>query len=466
MMRNYKRYLIVPLFAAAFFSSYIVTRQAVPLDDAYITYAYAKRLAMGYGFTFSPGALPTYGTTTPLYTLMLSLICKIGILPHVASPWINVISHGLIAVLLFWIGRYLLGTLTGLLMVLVWVLQFSVFFSSSGMETPYYMVLFLSVVILLLLEKKTWIIGVLLGITLLTRPDTLLLILSIACFWLLDMRRRKTLPLLLLIVFVVYLPWVLYAFTQFGSIVPTSMKAKIINPGKISGNFGLEHFITYFLPISLTDRKSNLSVFVVLFIFFVIGCFYLWKNRLSLRAVIVWIPLYCSAMRLGGAPDFRWYYIPPWVVALIPLVIGFVVFLRRLKKFSIPLPIILIVILVFVIATANVKSLHWYAISPHKQLALIVKQLAKPGDLVASREVGNLTYWAELPVLDMLGLNSPEVTPFLKKNDMKGILEKYKPEFVLYPGNKELFEDYEPIESLPYGTDTYTIWRRRTSDFN
>jgi arabinofuranosyltransferase len=42
-----------------------------PLDDAYITFRYARSISQGQGFSYNPGE-HVQGTTTPLYTLLLA----------------------------------------------------------------------------------------------------------------------------------------------------------------------------------------------------------------------------------------------------------------------------------------------------------------------------------------------------------------------------------------------------------
>jgi len=53
------------------------TRRGV--DDAYITYQYAKNIAHGHGFVFNVGDQPTLGTSTPLYAGLLALGARLGI---------------------------------------------------------------------------------------------------------------------------------------------------------------------------------------------------------------------------------------------------------------------------------------------------------------------------------------------------------------------------------------------------
>ena len=44
-----------------------------PVDDAYITFRYARNLVNGLGFVYNVDQ-PVLGTTTPLYTLLLSAL--------------------------------------------------------------------------------------------------------------------------------------------------------------------------------------------------------------------------------------------------------------------------------------------------------------------------------------------------------------------------------------------------------
>ena len=52
--------------------------QGYVFEDAYITYRYADNLAAGHGFVFNPGER-VFGTTTPLYTLVLAGLARLGL---------------------------------------------------------------------------------------------------------------------------------------------------------------------------------------------------------------------------------------------------------------------------------------------------------------------------------------------------------------------------------------------------
>jgi hypothetical protein len=47
------------------------------VDDAYITYRYARNIASGVGFVYNAGER-VLGTTTPAYTLLMALLSKLA----------------------------------------------------------------------------------------------------------------------------------------------------------------------------------------------------------------------------------------------------------------------------------------------------------------------------------------------------------------------------------------------------
>ena len=69
-----------------------------PIDDAYITFRYARNLLRGYGLVFNPGE-HVLGTTTPLYALLmafLGLFTGGGNAPFpLLAPVVNALADGL-----------------------------------------------------------------------------------------------------------------------------------------------------------------------------------------------------------------------------------------------------------------------------------------------------------------------------------------------------------------------------------
>lgn len=455
-----KYYLIIILFLFGFFASHYVDTLWEQQEDAYITYTYAHQIATGHGFSYSLGAPPTYGSTTPLYTLLLALICWFGIPPHIASPWITSMCHGLIAVFLFLIGKEIKNIVIGLIAGFLWCIQLAVFFRTGGMETALYMLL----IILLIwktIKPRHWIEEpILLGLALLTRPDTVLLAMFIFGFWLIQPAERKFVLKRFAITCIVYLPWAIYAYFTFSSIIPSSIRAKMINLGYQWTKLNLTNFFTYFMP------ERHHTLFLVLIVLSIIGAISLWNRIPGLRPFILWIPGYYLAMRMGHAPNFSWYYVPPIFIAILFIPFGVYSATKYMPKNyqQITLVLIILVILIFDVKV-NWKAIQGIRIAKytiHHQLADRVRILSQPNDLIASFEVGNLGYWSHRPVLDLLGLVSPEIHPLISKGDYSGIIEIYKPQFVLSCGISDILSrNYIAIESYPYWAGPYTIWKRK-----
>src|ERR1043165_7436790 len=69
-------------------------------DDALITFRYVENLVAGHGFVYNTGE-HVLGTTTPLFTLLLSGFALFGLSPFVAASLINAIGDCVIAWILY-----------------------------------------------------------------------------------------------------------------------------------------------------------------------------------------------------------------------------------------------------------------------------------------------------------------------------------------------------------------------------
>jgi hypothetical protein len=77
-----KRYLaslqsLLPLLPIALVLLVQAPREAAVFDDAFITFRYARNIALSRGFSYNLGP-PVLGTTTPLFTAILAFIAALG----------------------------------------------------------------------------------------------------------------------------------------------------------------------------------------------------------------------------------------------------------------------------------------------------------------------------------------------------------------------------------------------------
>ncbi len=436
-------------------------------DDAYITYSYAKHLAAGEGWIFSPGQEPSYGSTTPLWTMLLAAAARIGVAPHISSPLLTSCLYAVSAVLMFRLLLPLSGLLVAFLSSLTWSLALTVFFRTGGMETALLIVLIAVLAHLLVNPKSGYWPGVVMGLLLLTRPDSLILIVLVFAFWALGREGRVRIAPNALALACVYLPWMLYAWHTFGDAVPSSLRAKLAVATGFPSHFSLKSFRSEFFP------DVSTLVLVAVLIWLVVGVLATWKKKPALAPLLTWIPCYWIAMA-RSAPDYGWYYAPPLWIAYASTFVGMAEVFRGRAR---PLAVVGMGVLLALLVQSNWRGIRdlrrpqtgiYRQLSIHHRLGDVVREKADPGDLVAAFEVGNLAYWSDRPVLDLMGLTSPEVLPFLESrsrvtDQIGAIIRRTRPRFVSACVMDEVFQNggYEMIYSEPYRRGlTYKIWER------
>lgn len=451
-------------FCLAFALSHWVDTLWEQADDAYITYQYARRLAAGEGFTFSPGAPPVYGTTTPLWTLILAVFARLGLAPPVAAPWLTSLGHGATAALVFLIGLTIGGLALGLTAAALSALGFSVYFRAGGMETALVTALSAALALALVRGHTRWWPGVLLGLLLLARPDAGMLAAVVLVGWTLrrDDRRRLLLPNLLAMV-LVYLPWAVYALVTFHDLIPWSLRAKAMVEG--SGEMNLWTFRRWFLggvrPWLFWSAAGICAI----------GAIGVAVRAPRFRPFIIWAALYCLALPAGGAPDFLWYYLPPLWVGLLLAAAGLQLLVSAFP-WRVRGPVYLM------LATAAVCAyalLSFRGIEPllrsnnpyprfHLMLARKVAELAQPGDTVAAPEVGCMAYFSGCRILDIRGVTTPEVIVQARARNLGAMIRRWQPEFVVIlegEGDPAVEQAYLPRFRARYWNEQdYVIWQR------
>lgn len=111
---------------------------AVPLDDAYIHFQFARSFAEGRPLVFTPGTPPVAGATSLLYPLVLALPWALGLREHslVWATWaVGWLALGLLADEARRAAQKLAGTVAGVgTAALVLAFGANAWFASSGME--------------------------------------------------------------------------------------------------------------------------------------------------------------------------------------------------------------------------------------------------------------------------------------------------------------------------------------------
>lgn len=432
------------------------------IDDAYITFRYARNILAGNGFVFNP-AERVLGTTTPFYTILLVTISSLlggaqAPFPQIAL-WINALADSITCLLLIAIGRRLGFLRAGWAAALTWaVAPFSVTFAIGGLETSVYVLLITALAAAHLYQRR-WLAAALAALALLTRPDALLFILPLGLnrlqqIWF-EWRKTKTgIPPLdqltrltdrssrlveLLIFSVPVFLWLIFATLYFGSPIPHSIAAKSL-AYRLSSDAAfirlIQHYSTPFLE-HLTFGPMGITIGMILYIFLsILGMWrILRRNGLSSGAwpVLVYPWLYFFAFSIANPLIFRWYLTPPLPFYFLTLLSGADALLDDLVNRAtrwLPMPgmILFTALLVFTPFCLTLRgwSIHpdhglptpapemaWYRLELlyHQAAARLVEETGpnpSPLPLLAAGDVGVLGYDTPTRILDTVGLNSPQ----------------------------------------------------------
>jgi arabinofuranosyltransferase len=278
---------------------------AHPIDDAYITYRYARNVARGVGLVYTPGE-SVLGTTAPLWALFLGAFHRatgLGI-PELAATTSAFADAAGVAVLAL-LARRLTGS-TALAAVGASTLALapaSIEFATGGMETSVFTLLLL---LCLLWRDRPRVWPLLAAAATLLRPEAAILA---ACLVATGGRAALRGGLLYL---GALLPWLVYAVATYGSPIPHSVIAK---SSPVYRREPLGPVVVLFwatLAIGPGLPLAGLLVPIALL-----------RRGLARRVHVLWLfPGAFLAFHLLGAARganlFGWYLVPilPWLVLL------------------------------------------------------------------------------------------------------------------------------------------------------
>jgi hypothetical protein len=460
--RNWIPATAVPIFLLLFIGlSWLTGGLGFPLDDAWIHQTYARNLVLSGGWEFVPG-VPSAGSTSPLWTLLLALGYLLQ-MPYLL--WAYLLG----GLTLYWLARSGMALwrllwpqwaehswVAGLLLVALWPLVWA---SVSGMETLLFAALGLQLVVVygerfsaagerysvfggrssLFRLPSTIALGVLAGLLILTRPDGVVLLLLIGVGLLLGKgngaerpfsQRLQTAVLWGGTALLLVLPYFALNYWLSGTVWPNTFYAK-----------QEEYAIVLARP--LWERVSNLLFFSLggppqgwrgmssPHLLLLPGL--VWAGWLALRAdwtqkrlwhllPLLWagghVLLY--ALRLpvtyqhgryimAAMPVWALYGLAGSVTLLLLFQDDIGTLLRRVAALSFAAMMALFLLLggqayandVAFIEGEMVTVAHW-----------LVDNTA-PDAIIASHDIGAIGYFAERPLLDLAGLITPEIIPLL-----------------------------------------------------
>lgn len=405
-------------------ASYLNGHLGFPLDDSWIHQTYARNLAEFGEFSFIPGQ-PSAGSTSPLWTGVLA----IGYLLHLPYLTWTFLMGWLSLCLVAFIGmvfaRRVSGNLRagglwiGLFLATEWHLLWA---SASGMETLLYSGVILCVFVLLYSPRMHWFwAGLLIGVSIWLRPDGLTLIGPLGWviyFTVSDWRDRlRSLAISLAGILIGLLPYM--AFNQWlsGSLWPNTFSAKQTEYTILQG---LPFFVRLWeqIQLPLIGAGALLAPGILYFILYTTQ-----KRNWAQFAAFLWVIGFMGiyAWRLPVTYQHGRYIMPVMPVLFVIGILGiyhFIVNHRQPKAWVVSRAWLISLGLVqlafiFLGARAYAKDVAWIQ-TEMVQAANWIAENTQPDDLIAAHDIGALGYFSERDILDLAGLISPEVIPFMK----------------------------------------------------
>jgi arabinofuranosyltransferase len=479
------------------------------IDDAFITFRYARNLLSGYGFVFNAGQ-HVLGTTTPLYTLLLAALA--GVTRSGNYPWlallVNALADAASCLLLIALGETLTGRrIVGVAAAILWAIApMSVTFAIGGMETSVFVLLLLATAYFYV-TGRNHLAAVLAGLLLLTRPDGILLVAPLALDLLVRRLRARQFPAVEALLFLAtVLPWTAFATLYFGSPIPHSILAKTVayRVDPLDGLVRLlQQYGTPFFEDHFLGRFWPLAGFILYLALSLFGGLAMLRRDSRAWPIVLFPWLYFAAYSAAGILIFRWYLAPPLPFYFLLILAGLDRLLsaltagprgralaQRLDPLVVPLGAFLFLsIFAWTLQPDHGPSkpapqMAWHLLELYyAQVGGALAPRLKAGNVVAAGDVGALGYYSNASILDTVGLMSPEATAYYPLDPSlyaisyaipPQLILNQKPDYVVlleaYGRNGLLRDpsfvaDYllvQQIDTNIYGSRGLLVYQRRT----
>lgn len=376
-----------------------------PLDDAWIHQVYARNLGWYGQWAFTLGQ-PSAGSTSPLWTFLLAIGYALRIDYAVWTITINAILLGVLTFLVMQVAnlrhnlRYV-----ALLLPLEWHLVWA---AASGMETILFCVLIVAA--WFFVKRSPFVCGVMIGLAVWTRPEGATLLPF--CAWALwdadggGIRFLKRLGVMIAGAALIVIPYLLFNISLSGQIFPNTFFAK-----------QSEYAILTQLP--LWQRMFNIfsTPFIGVLVLLVPGIFFC-KRWSMLAWVCLFLFLY--VLRLPVTYQHGRYLIP--VIPLLIIMGGDGMMWVRLNAETMRRRLLS---RAWVVAVSVVAAAFWLIglnawiadvrviNNEMVRVAKWVNENVPRGSSVAAHDIGALGYFADVRLIDLAGLVSPDVIPLM-----------------------------------------------------
>jgi hypothetical protein len=431
-------------------------------DDVFLAFRYAKNILAGHGFVFNPGER-FLGTPAPLFVLLL--VAGKNLLPWLTIPEIGGVLSGLsltvCSVILYYLCKEHQQPIAGIVASLLSLFSPLVVMTLGG-ETPIYLML-VCAAFYTYARSQYNLSAFLLALATLNRSEG---IIAAGAMWGHYLVARRRLPIRPPIVYLLtLLPWFIYATIYFGSPLTNSLGAKIAQR-----QVGAAHFILAAAYWVRHPVFHNRPWPLALLLLAALGAIVIVREWRRWSALFAWMAAQSLGYLVLDVPFYHWYIAHIGIGISVAAGLGLswamqALLLRRKQQWTHWLSLagrLLLVLLVCAIIAASVSNVQGYwrwlsQPSPSNQLytetGKWLKEHTPPGSSVAYLEIGQIGYYSDRQIIDLLGLVTPGAAARLGQGNFYWVYQMYEPDYVLY---NPLFAPwtYPPI-AQPWFQESY-----------
>ena len=386
---------------------------ASTVDDAYITFRYARNLASGDGFVYNPGE-QVLGITNPLYGLVIAFGIFIGIEPVFLSKLIGLACYVAISLVAWKFLKSKFSKISAYTFALIFAFDhYTSNWFMSGMETALFSLVIFSAVVLFI-NKKEMLAGLLAGLSIFLRPEggfllPLMLIKS--------KEKKQIIPGILIAASFFLMCQLLYGFP-----LPYSIYAKTTQT-----SFTLSGVLKLGYHFANSIIKEPFPVFLSFF------------APLNVLAILLFPATVFVSYILLGAPVFFWYYAPYYPLFFLTAAVG----LSRMSEAVKPKFRKFLVTSLLVFMTLHQLSFAARELYLQKEAASniqIYKDFATSiasdkGSKLVAGDIGILGYYSGHYLFDVAGLVSPKAVECWKEGRLPECIAEMDPDYFVVRKN-------------------------------
>ena len=248
----------------------------VTIEDAFISFRYARNWAQGLGLVFNPGER-VEGYTNFSWTVLLGWAQRLGSDPILASKLLGLLATiGTVALIVLFARRHISPASAPAALFLTAASTSLAFWTVAGLETPLYLLLLTLTLVLylpLFLGQRPagWraaLYALPLGLAALTRPEALGLA-ALLMAWQFYKGQRRDAGRATLLFLLIFLPFLAWRWHYYGALIPNSLLAKAgfiatlqtqprllrLLSGGYLGNWALKWGLIWWLPLAWAARR-------------------------------------------------------------------------------------------------------------------------------------------------------------------------------------------------------------------